>query len=448
MKAFSMERRIFILIQLYLGLSGVGALTVKIPQTQYEYARGDNVMLPCTFSSTVRPIPLIIITWSAYAVNDISDERTQILTYYYPNNITDIKNEYEGRLSLDFDLNTGKANLRISSITLVDNENFECRVNIPGDDEGEPFDSTRLVVLVAPSTPICKIQGKAEYGQNINLTCKSEEGSPPPTYTWTSKDAQGTPRPLDPRNPPKGGVMSLYNISKDTSGYFKCVSENKIRSDFCNITLKVMPPSMNIGSTAGIIGGAVAVLIILIIVIYCCCCRKKNKEEEYAMGNVEDEYHDQESNPEKQEKPRSNDDSNRPAEGRDRYDERGERVYDRPQDYDDRRSDYDDRRSDYDDRRSDYNDRRSDYNDRRSDYDDRRSDYTARRSDYDDRRSDFDDRRSDYNDRRSDYDDRRYDDRRDPRYADDDRYDEPHNSLDRNRPPVPNNKPPRRDYDK
>ena len=42
--------------------------------------------------------------------------------------------------------------------------------------------------------------------------------------------------------------------------------------------------SMNIGSTAGIIGGVVAALILLIVVIYCCCCRKKNKEEEYAMG--------------------------------------------------------------------------------------------------------------------------------------------------------------------
>ena len=42
--------------------------------------------------------------------------------------------------------------------------------------------------------------------------------------------------------------------------------------------------SMNIGSTAGIIGGVVAGLIALIVIIYCCCCRKKKKDDEYAMG--------------------------------------------------------------------------------------------------------------------------------------------------------------------
>lgn len=52
---------------------------------------------------------------------------------------------------------------------------------------------------VAPSTPICKIQGKAEYGQNINLTCVSEEGSPPPTYTWDNRDVRNVPRPPHPR---------------------------------------------------------------------------------------------------------------------------------------------------------------------------------------------------------------------------------------------------------
>ncbi|TNN42496.1 Cell surface A33 antigen [Liparis tanakae] len=51
--------------------------------------------------------------------------------------------------------------------------------------------------------------------------------------------------------------------------------------------------SMNIGSTAGTISGAVAALVALIIVIYCCCCRKKKEEEEeeeeFTMGAFEDE---------------------------------------------------------------------------------------------------------------------------------------------------------------
>lgn len=53
--------------------------------------------------------------------------------------------------------------------------------------------------IVAPSVPVCAIQGKAQYGQNINLTCKSEEGSPVPTYKWEGRDVQNRPRVPDPR---------------------------------------------------------------------------------------------------------------------------------------------------------------------------------------------------------------------------------------------------------
>lgn len=49
---------------------------------------------------------------------------------------------------------------------------------------------------VAPSKPECKIVGTAEYGQTINLTCFSHEGSPKPTYTWQSFSVQNEPRVL------------------------------------------------------------------------------------------------------------------------------------------------------------------------------------------------------------------------------------------------------------
>lgn len=396
-------------------LSGVGAIDVNIPKDVYEVARGDNIVLPCIFKPKTTP-KLVIISWSVEAPQANAQEML-ILTYYSSGAITDIKSAYEGRVSLDVDIAQGKADLKLSSVSLADNKVFECRVQIPGDDEGKTADTARLVVLVAPSTPICKIQGKAEYGQNINLTCVSEEGSPPPTYKWQSRDVKNLPRIPDRRTTDKGGILSLFNISKDTSGYYVCTSENKIRSATCNITLSVMPPSMNIGSTAGIIGGVVAALIILVIVIYCCCCRKKKKEEEYAMGVHEEEYRDKEMarNSESrradgQEDTQGYDDSSmkNPTVRSERYEERSERDYDHRRDYDDRRSDYNDRRSDYDDRRSDYDDRRSDYDDRRSDYDDRRDRYSDRNERYDDRYDEpYDDRERApaSKPRRRDYDD-------------------------------------------
>uniref|UniRef100_A0A8C4HZ27 Ig-like domain-containing protein n=1 Tax=Dicentrarchus labrax TaxID=13489 RepID=A0A8C4HZ27_DICLA len=389
----------------YKLLSGVGSVTVDIPKDLYEYARGDNITLPCTFI----PKPGFTPTLSL------------ILTHYYPVGNTDITSLYEGRASLDVDVKQGKANLKLSSIKLADNVNFECRLQIPRDDEGKRADRARLVVLVAPSKPLCKIQGKTEYGQNINLTCLSEEGSPTPTYKWESRDVRNMPRIRDPRTTDKGGILSLYNISKETSGYYICTSSNKIRSATCNITVAVMPPSMNIGSTAGIIGGVVFLIILLLIIGICCfCCRKKKKEEEYAMRVREEEYSDKEPtrngegrHADWQEDIQGNKDSRArsPVEQSDRYDERSERDYDR-------RRDYDDRRSDYDDRRSDYSDRRDKYSDRHERYDGERR--------YDD--------------------DRRYDDRKDRGY-DDDRYDEPYDDRERDRPPLPANKPPRRDYD-
>ncbi|KAK5915563.1 hypothetical protein CesoFtcFv8_001143 [Champsocephalus esox] len=439
-----MERRMYTLTLLSLVLSGVGAVFVSIPEKVYEFARGDNITIPCTFKPKGPP-KYVVILWSVEAAV-VGAKEINIVTYYSDDNTTDIKALYEGRLSLDVDVPAGKANLKLSNIKLEDNKLFECRLLIPLDDEGTPAATTRLVVLVAPSTPICKMQGKAEYGKNVNLTCLSNEGSPTPTYTWKSQDVRSMPRVRDPRTTDKGGILSLYNISKETSGYYVCTSTNKIRSATCNITLTVMPPSMNIGSTAGIIGGVVALLIVLIIVIYCCCCRKKKKEEEYAMGVREEEYSDKESarngdgrRPDGHEDPQGYDDSSVrriPVERNDRSEERSERDYDRRNDNEDGRSDYNDRRSDYDDRRSDYDDRRSDYDDRRDRPRDRneRYDDDPHHDDRRDRRSDVDDRYDDRRDRRSDVDDRY-----------DERYDEPYD--DRDRPPVPANKPTRRQND-
>ncbi|TNN42498.1 Cell surface A33 antigen [Liparis tanakae] len=89
---------------------------------------------------------------------------------------------------------------------------------LPSRCSGLNVDSRNYHRAVAPSTPTCEIQGKAEYGKNLNLTCVSEEGMPTPIYSWTSQDVRNMPRVADPE-PPAGGLLSLYNISKDASGY-------------------------------------------------------------------------------------------------------------------------------------------------------------------------------------------------------------------------------------
>lgn len=394
------------------------AITVDIPQATYEFARGDNATIPCKFIPAKPDNPEVTVSWSVHAVSP-DDPDIEILAAYIKAPSTglsttiDVDSTYEGRATLQYDIAKGIANLQLISLTSAESRVFECKVNIPKDKTGKPADTTKVVVLVAPTKPICKIQGKAEYGQNINLTCRSEEGTPTPTYQWKRYDVANV---LQPTLPPKAtvdaasGVLSLYNISSETSGYYVCTSSNKIRSQSTNLTLAVMPPSMNIASTAGIIGGVVAVFLFLLVIIICCCRRKKKEAEEYAMGAPQGvEYQDKE--PHEIEEHQSGRVESRPernANQRDQYEDRSERDYDHQSDR------YSDRRDDYDDRRPRSNDRQSDRNDdRRNDrYDDRHSDR------YDDRRSDrYDDRRSDrYDDRRDQYDDRdRRDDRRNDR---------------------------------
>ncbi|KAK3530423.1 hypothetical protein QTP86_024450, partial [Hemibagrus guttatus] len=149
--------------------------------------------------------------------------------------------DFINRASLEVDIPKGSAILSLKSLTSKDSRVFQCTVKIPGDKQGKTSDTTSVVVLVAPSKPICNVQGKAEFYQNINLTCRSEEGTPPPTYKWESYDVTNKPRPNPPKSTDVNGVLSLYNISADTSGYYICTSANKIRSDSCNLTLSVMP---------------------------------------------------------------------------------------------------------------------------------------------------------------------------------------------------------------
>lgn len=96
----------------------------------------DHWLLLITKTTQILPIFLVLFIWQKL-----------ILTHYSTTAITDISPPYEGRASLDIDVAQGKANLKLTSIKMEDNKVFECRVQIPLDDEGKPVDTAKLVVL-------------------------------------------------------------------------------------------------------------------------------------------------------------------------------------------------------------------------------------------------------------------------------------------------------------
>uniref|UniRef100_A0A672IX32 Glycoprotein A33 (transmembrane), paralog b n=1 Tax=Salarias fasciatus TaxID=181472 RepID=A0A672IX32_SALFA len=189
----------------------------------------------------------------------------------FKDNDPDISPYYEGRATMEVDLDQRRSSLTLTETTLEDSRHYQCSVIIPNDDEGNTpryqAATTSLLVLVAPSTPICSIQGTAEYYQDIKLTCLSEEGSPAPAYEWKSYNVENVPRQLPPKTVQ---VLSLFNITRETSGFFTCSSTNRVGSASCTFTLAVMPRESHSASLG-------SVIVSSLTLIYCLCRSKNNK---------------------------------------------------------------------------------------------------------------------------------------------------------------------------
>ncbi|XP_033473932.1 cell surface A33 antigen-like [Epinephelus lanceolatus] len=269
------------------------SLEVSIPERAYEVVRGGDITLTCSFIPA-RPVAnALVITWEAYPAK-VGEPMDAVATYFI-NNPVDIAPNYEGRATMEVSLDNQVSTLTLTKVTMQDSRSYQCSVMIPNDDEGTTAATTSLLVLVPPSPPICRVQGEAAYFHNITLTCSSQEGSPQPEYVWSSYNVENLPRDLPPRANQNHGILSLFNISKDTSGFYICTSTNRIGSARCNYTLVVTPGSMNIGSTAGIIAGVLAGVVLLAILIFC-CCKKKGKKEKYAEGSPEETaYYDRDA---------------------------------------------------------------------------------------------------------------------------------------------------------
>ncbi|NWT52571.1 GPA33 protein, partial [Erythrocercus mccallii] len=176
---------------------------------------------------------------------------------------------YAHRIHFTGDADSGDISITIGAVTMEDNGTYACSVRLRNDYPAQTA-LLDLFVLVAPSKPECNILGTPQYGQTINLTCVSHEGSPTPKYTWKSFNVKNEPQVLPHA---EGQQITLKNISADTSGFYICTATNVVGTEFCNMTVSVVPPSMNIALYAGIIGGVVAAIVVIGIISYCCCCR-------------------------------------------------------------------------------------------------------------------------------------------------------------------------------
>lgn len=260
----------------------VCAINVQTPQKVVEASRGSSAKLPCTYTTTATNKDGGNAIWT-------KEPESEVIATFFGVGVNHSDPAYEGRVSFSGNVLTGDASIVLNKLTMDDNGTYNCEITIPSDRSGVRQAKMDLVVLVAPSKPDCGIVGTAEYGQVITLTCASKEGSPPPQYTWKSYSPQDALRPIPATAVTDGGSLTLKNISMETSGFFICTSTNRIGQDFCNLTLAVNPPSMNIALYAGVIGGSLAGIIVIGIIAYCCCCREREEKEDYEMADREDE---------------------------------------------------------------------------------------------------------------------------------------------------------------
>ncbi|XP_068036612.1 cell surface A33 antigen [Anomalospiza imberbis] len=252
------------------------ALTVEAPEKQIQVARGRNATLHCNFKTNSAADRGDLVVWKKI------NSKVDAVSRYF-DGLVQYGEGYDHRIRFIGDVASGDISITISAVTMEDNGTYVCSVRLR-DDPPRQSALLDLFVLVAPSKPECKILGTPEYGQTINLTCASHEGSPTPRYTWKSFNVQNEPRLLPYT---EGQQITLKNISADTSGFYICTATNVVGTEFCNMTVSVVPPSMNIALYAGIIGGVVAAIVVIGIIAYCCCCRE-SKDTDYEMTVQED----------------------------------------------------------------------------------------------------------------------------------------------------------------
>ncbi|XP_018425369.1 PREDICTED: cell surface A33 antigen [Nanorana parkeri] len=271
----------------------VNAINVQTATRVVEAPRGKSANLQCSYQTTATD------TAGANAIWYRQPDQVEVLSTFFGVSVNHSDAAYEGRVSFTGNVYGSDASIFIDKLTMEDNGTYRCEINIPKDRTGTRDAKVDLVVLVTPSKPDCAIVGTAEYGEVIQLTCASKEGSPVPTYTWKSYSPQNVPRPIPATAVTEGGSLTLKNISMESSGFFICTSENRIGNDFCNLTLAVMPPSMNIALYAGVIGGCLAAIIVIGVLVYCCCCRDKEDKEDYEMADREEEEEEADHPPQK-----------------------------------------------------------------------------------------------------------------------------------------------------
>uniref|UniRef100_A0A8C4R996 Ig-like domain-containing protein n=1 Tax=Eptatretus burgeri TaxID=7764 RepID=A0A8C4R996_EPTBU len=200
---------------------------------ELKVVKDSEVTLPCSFSS-ISPLRNLYVLWTLVPTRG----QGQVIGYM-GGQVTGASPIFGGRVGFAESMPGHEASLHIVGVVPRDAGTYTCLVNNYPDPTGGTT-TIGLRVLIPPSLPTCGVQGHAEVGGQVNLTCSTEGGEPPPSYSWIPHD--GAPRlPSNAALNPRMGTLALRNVTSAESGAYMCSARNSAGVTTCLVNLDIIP---------------------------------------------------------------------------------------------------------------------------------------------------------------------------------------------------------------
>ncbi|XP_062906938.1 immunoglobulin superfamily member 11 isoform X1 [Mobula hypostoma] len=262
----------------------VELLEVTVGSTSVKVARGQTAVLPCTFKTNAALTQLNVI-WTVTPRSNANQPEQVIL--YQGGQVISGASHFNSRVGFVITMPSLSASIFINNSQLSDTGTYQCLVNNPPDRGERNIGVLGLSVLVPPAIPLCRLQGAVAVGNDVTLTCSSEEGLPLPTYSWEKLDSIAKLPPMSVEDKMQGTLI-LRNISTAINGLYQCTVTNVMGSHNCAIDLQVIEPQLqHVGIIAGAVITGILVLLlgIIFVIVILFYRRSKNKYEEEEIPN-------------------------------------------------------------------------------------------------------------------------------------------------------------------
>ncbi|XP_068456197.1 CXADR-like membrane protein [Clinocottus analis] len=249
--------------------------------TETKRVVGDNATLPCYHQFSVGDDPTLDIEWLLLKPTN----KQRVVITYFAGRVFDPNEEEHSRVAFAGEYLKGDASLLIRDLSLADSGEYSCKVKTGSQYH---WSTISLIVLIKPSKPRCWKEGKMLEGGDVKLSCKSADGSDPIHYKWERVLDEGKyvgklpPLALlDLKNPE---VVTLKNLTKDSTGVYKCTASNDVGEGSCTVEVK-MHYITEIGVVAGAVVGVSFGVLLIFLIIWLIFCKKKMKKYEEETPN-------------------------------------------------------------------------------------------------------------------------------------------------------------------